>query len=58
MKGILIKVPSKRSLPSDISGGEGEVAMSAEAHLGALFFECLFLNAFQKAIFKPLDTIL
>ena len=27
--------------------------MSAEAHLGALFFECLFLNAFSDALFEP-----
>ena len=27
--------------------------MSAEAHPGALFFECLFLNAFSDALFEP-----
>ena len=32
--------------------------MSAEAHPGALFFECLFLNAFSDALFEASDSIL
>ena len=32
--------------------------MSAEAHLVALFFECLFLNAFSDALFEASDSIL
>ena len=32
--------------------------MSAEAHFGALFFECIFFNAFLDALFEPSDVIL
>ena len=38
--------------------GGGEVPMSAEAHPGALFFECLFLNVFSDALFEASDPIL
>ena len=48
----------KRALPSAVPGGGEGVAMSAEAHLGALFFECLFLNAFSGAPFEASDVFL
>ena len=61
MKGILIKMASKRALPSAIPGGGGEAARGANEHVGPLLdtlFECLFLNAFSNAIFEPPDAIL
>ena len=48
----------KRESPSAVPGGGGEVPMSAEAHPGALFFECLFLNAFSDALFEASDVFL
>ena len=32
--------------------------MNAEAHLGALLFECLFSNVFSDALFEASDPIL
>ena len=61
MKGILIKMASKRPLPSAVSGG-GEGCQEVEfEHVGSFLdalFECLFLNAFSDAIFEPPDVIL
>ena len=61
MKGILIKMASKRPLPSAIPGGGGRCQRGAKEHVGSLLdtlFECLFLNAFSNAIFEPSDAIL
>ena len=61
MKGILIKIASKRPLPSAISGGGGGgkgVPMSMWAHCWTLFLNALFWNAFSNAIFEPSDAIL
>ena len=50
MKGILIKMASKRPLPSAVSGGGGVGgAKGANEHVGSFLdslFESLFLNAF------------
>ena len=61
MKGILIKIASKRPLPSAVPGGGVGVLKGANEHVGPLsdtLFECLFLNAFSDAIFEPPDVIL
>ena len=46
----------KRESPSDVSGGGGEVAMSAEAHLGSLFLNVFFSMLFQM-LFLRLRTL-
>ena len=58
MKGILIKMVSKRSLPSDVRGGRGGILNERLGSLLGTLFGCLFLNAFRKASFEPSDTIL
>ena len=61
MKGILIKMASKRPLPSAISGGGVGVPKGGNEHVGSFLdslFESLFLNAFSDAIFEPPDAIL
>ena len=59
MKGILIKMASKRALPSNTPGGGS--GGGGNEHVGSLLdtlFECLFLNAFSDALFEPSDAIL
>ena len=62
MKGIPIKMASKRPLPSAIPGGGGVgVPKGGNEHVGSFLdslFESLFLNAFSDAIFEPPDAIL
>ena len=56
MKGILIKMASKRVLPSAVPGGGG-----ANERLGPLLgtlVECLFKEAFSNANFEPSACIL
>jgi len=47
MKGILVEMAFKRALPSDISGGGGEVLMSVWAQSWTLFLRAVFSSFFE-----------